>query len=61
MPLIPFPDVPPVAGAPDLNRLPLAWGVLIGVTQAVQALDYFGLVSADVAQWIIPTIRAMRW
>ncbi|CAE6861445.1 hypothetical protein R75461_08003 [Paraburkholderia nemoris] len=53
MSLIPFPDVPPVAGVPDLNRLPLAVGVLTGLTQAIQALDYFGLLSVDVPQWII--------
>ena len=53
MPLIEFPDVPPVAGVPDLNRLPLAVGVLTGITQRIQALDYFGLLSADVPQWII--------
>ena len=53
MPLIPFPDVPPVAGVPDLNRLPLAVGVLTGITQAIQGLDYFNLLPADVPQWII--------
>ncbi|GGD61292.1 hypothetical protein GCM10010985_14230 [Caballeronia grimmiae] len=39
MPLIPFPNVPPVAGVPDLNRLPMAVGVLTGVTQALQGID----------------------
>ncbi len=56
MPLIEFPDVPPVAGVPDLNRLPLAIGVLTGITQATQAiqgLDYFNLLSDAVPQWII--------
>lgn len=53
MPLIPFPDVPPVAGVPDLNRLPLAVGVLTGVTQALQGLDYFGFLPGDTPQWIL--------
>ncbi|SPB14884.1 hypothetical protein NOV72_02115 [Caballeronia novacaledonica] len=53
MPLIPFPDVPPVAGVPDLNRLPLAVGVLTGVTQALQGPDYFGWLPGDTPQWIL--------
>lgn len=50
---IPFPDVPPVAGVPDLNRVPLAVGVLTGVTQAVHGLDYFGLLAGDTTQWTL--------
>ena len=53
MPLIPFPDVPPVAGVPDLNRLPLAAGVLTGVTPFLQGLDYFGFLPGDIPQWIL--------
>lgn len=56
MPLIPFPDVPPVAGVPDLNRLPLAVGVLTGTVQAVQTLqglDYFGFLPGDTLQWLL--------
>ncbi|MFL9999152.1 hypothetical protein PQR34_48040 [Paraburkholderia sediminicola] len=53
MPLIEFPDVPPMAGVPDLNRLPLAVGVLTGITPAIQGLDYFNLLPADVPQWIL--------
>ncbi len=53
MSLIPFPDVPPVAGVPDLNRLPLAAGVLTGVTPFLQGLDYFGFLPGDVPQWIL--------
>lgn len=53
MPLIPFPDVPPVAGVPDLNHLPLAVGVLTGVTPALQGLDYFGFLPGDTPQWVL--------
>ncbi|WP_321945827.1 phage baseplate protein [Paraburkholderia sp. J10-1] len=53
MSLIPFPDVPPVAGVPDLNRLPLTVGVLTGATQALQGLDYFGFLPCDSPQWIL--------
>jgi hypothetical protein len=53
MPLIPFPDVPPVAGVPDLARLPLAVGVLTGLTPALQGLDYFGFLPGDTPQWIL--------
>ncbi|MFP6560405.1 hypothetical protein WJ542_19195 [Paraburkholderia sp. B3] len=53
MVLIPFPDVPPVAGVPDLNRLPLAAGVLTGVTPALEGLDYFGFLPGDIPQWIL--------
>ncbi|MGF6604918.1 hypothetical protein P3T23_009674 [Paraburkholderia sp. GAS448] len=53
MPLIEFPDVPPVAGVPDLNRLPLVVGVLTGVTPAILGLDYFNLLPSDVPQWIL--------
>ncbi|SAK87950.1 hypothetical protein AWB75_06005 [Caballeronia catudaia] len=53
MPLIPFPNVPPVAGVPDLDRLPLAVGVLTGVTQALQGIDYFGFLPGDTPQWVL--------
>jgi hypothetical protein len=53
MPLIPFPNVPPVAGVPDLDRLPLAIGVRTGVVQALQGIDYFGLMSGDTPQWLL--------
>ncbi|MGF6444398.1 phage baseplate protein [Paraburkholderia youngii] len=53
MPLIPFPDVPPLPGVPDLNRLPTAIGVRTGATQLLQGLDYFGLLPSNAPQWII--------
>ncbi|WP_233867088.1 phage baseplate protein [Paraburkholderia adhaesiva] len=56
MPLIPFPDVPAVAGVPDLARVPLAIGVLTGAVQAaqtLQGLDYFGFLPGDTPQWIL--------
>ncbi|KWO62553.1 phage baseplate protein [Burkholderia territorii] len=53
MPLIDFPDVPPLPGVPDLNRLPLAVGVRTGVTQFLQGIDYFGFLPGDAPQWII--------
>lgn len=53
VPLIPFPNVPTVAGVPDLNRLPLAVGVRTGIVQAVQGLDYFGILAGDTPQWML--------
>lgn len=52
MSLIPFPDVPPVAGVPDLARLPLAIGVRTGVVQAIEGLDYFGWLDST-PQWLL--------
>lgn len=52
MPLISFPDVPPLAGVPDLARVPLAIGVHTGVVQAIEGLDYFGLLDRA-AQWVL--------
>nr|WP_223961800.1 hypothetical protein [Burkholderia diffusa] len=52
VPLIRFPDVPPVAGVPDLARMPLAIGVRTGVVQAIEGLDYFGLLDGT-AQWVL--------
>ncbi|WP_233874030.1 phage baseplate protein [Paraburkholderia adhaesiva] len=53
MPLIPFPDVPAVAGVPDLARVPLAVDAFTGTVQAVQGLDYFGFLPGDTPQWMI--------
>jgi len=53
MSLIQFPNVPLVAGVPDLNQLPLAIGVRTGIVQQLQGLDYFGFLPSDAPQWII--------
>lgn len=52
MPLIPFPNVPPLPGVPNLRRA--ATGVLVrtGIAPAIMGLDRFGLLSRFLGpQW----------
>ena len=52
MPLIPFPNVPPLPGVPNLRRA--AAGVLVrtGIAPAIMGLDRFGLLSRFLGpQW----------
>lgn len=45
MPFIEFPNVPLYPGVPDLKRASTGIGVLTGITQQIQKLDSFGIIS----------------
>jgi len=52
MPLIPFPNVPPLPGVPNLRRSLIGLGTTTGLLTAVRGLDRFGLLDALMGpQW----------
>jgi len=52
MPLINFPDVPFATGVPNVPRLISGVGARLGIDQALQKFDMFGLTNAALGnQW----------